>query len=594
MPIRLLPTLAPDSTEQERVRLVLSQGVLGGITTALVALLYFVVVRDAQSGSFGWWWLTATGLLCSTRIAVGLTYDHLPDSSVAHRHGEAVVVVLGALSGLVWGIAGTALFPVDALHLHFLAGLILIGMPAGAISSFSPVLRGYIAYMVMSSGVFALFFLASDNTNLQICGAGALLFGAFMIREAQVINRNLKSSLADRNKLAAQSVELKQALYDAQSANGAKTTFLSNISHELRTPLNAIIGFSEMLKRNPTGHQEYPAKIHYAGQSLLMLVDDLLALTRLEAGRIEIHPQSFALPALLLRVADVYHDKALAQNIRFTLDLAPDLPDWAYTDPSKVRQVLLALLSNAFKFSHDGAISLVARFVNGHMRISVRDTGVGISLEEQTQLFERFYRAHNAASGGRAAGAGLGLHLAKAAATALGGDITVSSQLGKGAEFTFAFPLTPKSQAVEEEDEATAISDSTWHILIAEDVEENALLMEAMLHSLGHTSDLVTNGRLAVERLSDRHYDLVLMDCQMPEMTGYEATVVLRQRETDGPGRLPIAAVTAHASAEDRGRCQLSGMDDYLAKPYTLAQLAALLERLHPLVRSWRRANSTI
>ena len=396
--------------------------------------------------------------------------------------------------------------------------------------------------------------------------------------------------------------ELKTANEAAEAASRAKSEFLANMSHEIRTPMTAILGHAEMLRDRTLDQRarlEQLDIIRNSGRHLLTILEDILDLSKVEAGRLAIAPKRFPLLTLVRDVVDLMRVQAREKGLALDLELGTPVPAEIKSDPVRVRQVLLNLLGNAVKFTDEGSIRVVLRVPDDEPReaieIDVVDTGVGIALENLERLFEPFHQVDNSLTR-EAGGTGIGLTISRQLAGLLGGDIRVRSKAGGGSTFTAR--IATGSQAgvplVEHLDDAAPpappppdareLPGLRGRVLLAEDTPLNQKLVATYLKKAGADVVLADDGRqasdLALEALrAGREFDLILMDMQMPVMDGYEAARLLRREGYVGP----IVALTAHAMQGDREKCLASGCDDYTVKPVERARLIELChERMQP------------
>jgi PAS domain S-box-containing protein len=392
--------------------------------------------------------------------------------------------------------------------------------------------------------------------------------------------------LRDITERQAAAAALQTARDEAISANLAKSTFLATVSHEIRTPMNGILGFADVLLRSDLAPEQRRAAtlIQDSGNSLLAILNDVLDLSKIEADRLELERIPVSLPALADGAVSILHSQAEAKHLTLRLELAPDLPDWIEGDPTRLRQVLLNLLSNALKFTDEGTVTLAITRAGRRLRFAVSDTGIGIGKEQQSELFKQFSQPHR--SGGRQyGGTGLGLAISKRLVEAMpDGEIGVESDRGAGATFWFeaalptvAAPLPAAARAPD----AHAHETGSARILVAEDLFINQAVIENILTDAGHTVRFANNGREAVEAACCETFDLILMDMEMPELDGIGATLAIR--ELAGAQRaVPIIAVTANALESEARRCRDAGMNDHLTKPIDRAQLLAVIDRWMP------------
>ena len=397
-----------------------------------------------------------------------------------------------------------------------------------------------------------------------------------------------------------QNRRLRRANRQAGEASRAKSEFLASVSHEIRTPLNGILGMAELvLAEEPEGERkDHIEIIRDSGRSLLVLINDLLDSARIEAGKMSLSNAPFSPAAVARQSCALIEPQAEAKALTLQLKLGPRATAPLVGDANRLEQVLLNLIGNAVKFTERGEVVVFVEASAGEgtseLRLAVRDTGIGIPRDKLPRLFERFYQA-DSSSTRRYGGTGLGLAITNQLVALMGGTISVSSQPGKGSEFVVTLRLSQAQSGwpeAEPERSATAPDKvEPCRVLLVEDNPVNQLVATRMLERLGCTVVAAGNGREACSKLdggcSGAAYDLVLMDCLMPEMDGYEATRTIRGLPSPA-SRIPIVALTASPLEADLRRCRDVGMNDYLAKPVGLDEIGRMVEK-------WgRRRSSTL
>ena len=396
--------------------------------------------------------------------------------------------------------------------------------------------------------------------------------------------------------LEAKNLEIGMARLAAERATTLKSEFLANMSHEIRTPINGVLGMTGLLLETPLNPQQrkYAETSLQSAESLLVLINDILDFSKIESGKLKLELIAFDLPALINSVIDLLTPKAQAKNIDLLAFTMTDIPHYVMGDPGRIRQIISNLVDNAIKFTNQGYVKLILDLepeANSDgtttLKISVKDTGVGIPEDAQTYIFDKFTQA-DASTTRKFGGTGLGLAICKQLAEMMGGTVGLESKPGAGSVFWFTLRLKTAQAshvvytAKKGKPAATANADLTGkHILLCEDNDVNRFFAMELLSRMGCRVTTAENGRIAVDIMYDTHdIDLILMDCQMPEMDGFAATRAIREMQKNGATpHIPIIALTALAMKGDRERCINAGMDDYITKPLRRDVLISTLAR---------------
>ena len=378
----------------------------------------------------------------------------------------------------------------------------------------------------------------------------------------------------------------------AEDAVKAKQQFLSNMSHEIRTPMNAIIGFTKVVLKTElsTKQREYLDAIKISGDALIVLINDILDLAKVDAGKMSFEQTPFKITASLSAMLHLFETKIQEKNLELIKDYDERIPNVLVGDPVRLHQIILNLVSNAVKFTNEGKITVSTRLLSedaekATVEFMITDTGIGIPANKIDYIFENFQQA-TSGTARLYGGTGLGLAIVKKLVEAQGGEIALKSKLKEGSSFSFSLNFR-KTKAEAEVESVIHIPDEeskNIKVLVVEDIALNQLLMKTLLDDFGFERDIAANGKIAIEKLQAKSYDIILMDLQMPEMNGFEATEYIRNKMNS---KIPIIALTADVTTVDLAKCRSVGMNDYIAKPVDervlYSKIVGLVKKAHPV-----------
>ncbi len=516
-------------------------------------------------------------------------------NSLYLRHLTAIYTI----SAVMWFLASFWIYFINPTIDIVIAVNVMAtaGITTGGVAAIAPnytLLRNYCLLMCLPLSLAAGLLLTGPGQ--WIVASFIAAYGVFMFMVGRQQHTAYWQALNDNLALSSQAKELEKAKFEAEQAGQAKADFLAAMTHEIRTPMNGVLGMAQLLAMGDLSkeHKEQVAAINNAGTTLLHIIDNILDFSKISADKLTLGKYTFSPSAVVDDVILLFSTQAQERGVSLSCDIAEGVPGFAEGDSYRLHQILYNLVGNALKFTENGEVSIELSFessfsesddVNTMMFcFTVRDNGIGIKPEDQLRIFEQFHQVNQFSPSMR--GTGLGLAITKKLVEMMGGTISLQSTFGLGSVFTVVLPFnTAVGDPLDDNEAELVVQQKKYqvpiNVLLAEDNKTNQIICSKFLSTLGCTVDVAETGKQVLQKFQENHYDIILMDCNMPEMDGFSATMGVRKLEQQQQLQaIPIVALTAHVQDDIKEQCENAGMNSFLSKPFLFEELESMIDKI--------------